>query len=275
MAGNRQYKSDVFSMLLEDPKNALEVFNAVNGTDYDDPSKVEIYLLDKGVSLSIYNDASFILDMKLSLYEHQSTYNPNIPLRNLIYIANLLQKLISKRDLYGSRLIKIPTPCFAVFYNGTEPRPEVEELRLSKAFENFSDEPEIELICKVYNINAGKNVDLLERCRVLREYMYFVNKVRHYIRELGGVQERLQEAIERAIDDCIVNHILEDFLKSRREEVVKVTQLDYTWERREELIRKEEYEEGLEVGTQRGIEQGIEQGIAEARLDAIEKILNP
>ena len=83
MAGNRQYKSDVFSMLLEEPKNALEVFNAVNGTDYADPSMVEIYLLDKGVSLSIYNDASFILDMNLSLYEHQSTYNPNIPLRNL------------------------------------------------------------------------------------------------------------------------------------------------------------------------------------------------
>ena len=83
MAGNRQYKSDVFSMLLEEPKNALEVFNAVNGTDYDDPSKVEIYLLDKGVSLSIYNDASFILDMNLSLYEHQSTYNPNIPLEDI------------------------------------------------------------------------------------------------------------------------------------------------------------------------------------------------
>ena len=141
MAGNRQYKSDVFSMLLEDPKNALEVFNGVNGTDYDDPSKVEIHLLDKGVSLSIYNDASFILDMNLSLYEHQSTYNPNIPLRNLIYLANLLQKLV----------------------------------------------------------------------------------------------------------------ILEEFLKSRREEVVKMTQLDYTWERREELIRREEYEEGLLVGTQQNI----------------------
>ena len=253
MAGNRQYKSDVFSMLLEEPKNALEVFNAVNGTDYDDPSMVEIYLLDKGVSLSIYNDASFILDMNLSLYEHQSTYNPNIPLRNLIYLANLLQKLVGKRDLYGSRLIKIPTPRFAVFYNGTDQRPEVEELRLSTAFENLMDEPEIELVCKVYNINQGKNVDLLEHCKVLKEYMFFVDKVRYYVKELGGVQEMLQEAIERAIDDCIKNHIWEDFLKARREEVAKVVQLDYTWERREELIRKEEYEEGLEDGTCKGM----------------------
>ena len=244
MAGNRQYKSDVFSMLLEDPKNALEVFNAVNGTDYDDPSKVEIYLLDKGVSLSIYNDASFILDMNLSLYEHQSTYNPNVPLRNLFYIANLLQKLINKRDLYGSRLIKIPTPRFAVFYNGTEQRPEVEELRLSTAFENSIDEPEIELVCKVYNINQGQNMELLKRCKVLEEYMFFVDKVRYYVKELGDEQEKLETAIERAIDDCIKNHILEEFLKSRRGEVVKVVQLDYTWERREELIRKEQYEEG-------------------------------
>ena len=257
MAGNRQYKSDVFSMLLEEPQNALEVFNAVNGTDYADPSMVEIYMLDKGVSLSIYNDASFILDMNLSLYEHQSTYNPNIPLRNLIYLANLLQKLVSKRDLYGNRLIKIPTPRFVVFYNGTEQRPEVEELRLSTAFENPMDKPEIELICKVYNINAGNNEDLLDRCRVLKEYMYFVDRVRYYIKELGGAQELLQEAIERAIDDCIENHILEEFLKSRREEVVKVTQLDYTWERREELIRREEYEEGLEVGIKQGESNGI------------------
>ena len=257
MAGNRQYKSDVFSMLLEEPKNALEVFNAVNGTDYDDPSKVEIYLLDKGVSLSIYNDASFILDMNLSLYEHQSTYNPNIPLRNLIYVANLLQKIVSKRDLYGSRLIKIPTPRFAVFYNGAEQRPEVEELRLSTAFENSMDEPEMELVCRVYNINQGQNMDLLERCKVLREYMYFVDKVRYYVKELGDEQENLETAIERAIDDCIENHILEEFLKSRRGEVVKVTQLDYTWERREELIRKEEYEEGLELGTQIGAQRSI------------------
>ena len=146
---------------------------------------MEIYLLDKGVSLSIYNDASFILDMNLSLYEHQSTYNPNVPLRNLFYIANLLQKLINKRDLYGSRLIKIPTPRFAVFYNGTDQRPEVEELRLSTAFENPMDEPEIELVCKVYNINQGKNVDLLEHCNVLKEYMFFVDRVRYYVKELG------------------------------------------------------------------------------------------
>ena len=261
MAGNREYKSDVFSMLLEDPKNALEVFNGVNGTDYDDPNELVIHRLDKGISLSIRNDASFILDMNLSLYEHQSTYSPNIPLRNLIYLVNLLQKLINKKDLYGSRLIKIPTPRFAVFYNGTEDRPEVEELRLSTAFEHTMDSPEIELHCKVYNINKGNNVELLRRCPVLRDYMYFVDKVRFYIGQLGDLPEELEEAIELAIDDCINNHVLEDFMKSRRSEVVKVTQLDYTHERRMKLVQQEEYEHGLQQGIQQGLQQGIQNGL--------------
>lgn len=260
MAGNREYKSDVFSMLLEEPANALEVYNGLNGTNYEDPNELEIHLLDKGVSLSIYNDSSFIIDMNLSLYEHQSTYNPNIPLRNLIYLVNLWQDFINNRDLYGRRLIKIPTPHFAVFYNGTENRPEVEEMYLSSAFEHPTEHPEIELKCMVYNINKGKNVELLERCTVLKNYMYFVDMVRFYKKQLGNSQETLEQAIEMAIDDCIQNHILEDFLKKRRAEVIKVTQLDYTWERREELIRKEEYEEGINAVLQiiEQLKQGIE-----------------
>ena len=260
MAGNREYKSDVFSMLLEEPANALEVYNGLNGTNYEDPNELEIHLLDKGVSLSIYNDSSFIIDMNLSLYEHQSTYNPNIPLRNLIYLVNLWQDFINNRDLYGRRLIKIPTPHFAVFYNGTEARPEVEEMYLSSAFEHPTEHPEIELKCMVYNINKGKNVELLERCTVLKNYMYFVDMVRFYKKQLGNSQETLEQAIEMAIDDCIQNHILEDFLKKRRAEVIKVTQLDYTWERREELIRKEEYEEGINAVLQiiEQLKQGIE-----------------
>ena len=253
MAGNREYKSDVFSMLLEEPANALEVYNGLNGTNYEDPNELEIHLLDKGVSLSIYNDSSFIIDMNLSLYEHQSTYNPNIPLRNLIYLVSLWQKFINNRDLYGRRLIKIPTPHFAVFYNGTEDRPEVEEMCLSSAFEHPTEYPEIELKCMVYNINKGKNVELLERCTVLKNYMYFVDMVRFYSIQLGNSQETLEQAIEMAIDDCIRNHILEEFFRKRRAEVIKVTQLDYTWERREELIRKEEFEEGRHEGRHEGI----------------------
>jgi hypothetical protein len=257
MAENREYKSDVFSMLLEEPKHALEVYNRLNGTDYDNPDEVEIYMLEKGVSLSVRNDASFIVDANLNLYEHQSTYSPNIPLRNLIYFTSLVQKLISSRDLYGRRIIKIPTPHFAVFYNGTENRPEKEELCLSESFEHAADQPEIELRCTVYNLNPGNNTALLEGCGVLKGYMYFVEKVRFYKEHY----EDLTQAIETAIDDCISNHVLEDFFRSRRAEVIKMTQLDYTWERREELIRAEERQEAMELGIKQGIEQGMGKGV--------------
>jgi hypothetical protein len=253
MAENREYKSDVFSMLLQDKKNAMELYNGLNGTSYDNPDRIEMFQLDKGISLSLYNDASFIIDMNLNLYEHQSTYNPNIPLRSLIYFVNLVQKLFRNRDLYGHKLIKIPTPHFVVFYNGFEQRPEVEEMWLSTSFVHTEEQPEIELKCTVYNINPGYNEEFLQHCEVLRGYRYFVEKVRFYRKQY----QNLTQAIEKSIDDCISNHILEDFFRERRTEVIKVVELDYTWERREEIIRQEEYEEGLKAGKASGVQTGL------------------
>ena len=238
MAVNREYKSDVFSMLLEDKANALEVYNALNDSDYDRPEDVEIILLEKGISLSIRNDATFIIDMYMNFYEHQSTYNPNMPLRDLIYYANTMEKRLKqeKRDLFSRQLIKIPTPRFAVFYNGTEKRPEREIMRLSDAFVHPLEVPEMELICTVYNINPECNGELLEKSEVLRGYMTFVELVRKLEREYNS----LETAIDRAMEECIRQHIFEDFFRGRKDEVRKMTQLDFTWERREELIRMEE-----------------------------------
>ena len=133
---SREYKSDVFSMLMENKTYALEVYNALNHTNYTDPETVEVVELDKGVSLSMRNDASFIVDMSINFYEHQSTYNPNMPLRSLIYMVNTLENWLKKneKDLFSRKLIMIPTPHFVTFYNGAENRPEYEELRLSQAF---------------------------------------------------------------------------------------------------------------------------------------------
>jgi hypothetical protein len=245
MSGNREYKSDAFSMLLEEPKNALEIYNALNGTDYQDPKVVQIMNLHKGISLSVRNDAEFVIDFDLNIYEHQSTYNPNMPLRSLVYYVNDLDKIIKSRDIYGRSLVKIPTPHFVVFYNGTEKRPKREVLRLSDAFCNPTDEPELEVKCTVYNINPGYNEALLENCQVLREYMIFIEKVRYYHQEVGL---ELEPAIERAIDECIQEGVLVEFFKKRRNEVTKNMVLDYTWERREEIIREEEREQGRKEG---------------------------
>ena len=237
MAGNREFKSDVFGMLMDEPKYALEVYNALNHSDYRDPELIEVCNLERGISLSVRNDAAFILDMNLSVYEHESTVCPNMPLRELIYVTNILEQWVKKQNLYGRKLVKIPTPRFAVFYNGVEEQRSQYQLKLSDAYANPMEAPELELTCTVYNINVGKNQALLSKCPVLRQYMIFVDYVREY---LGKYPEKdLRKAINKAIDRCIREGVLREFLIRRRGEVTKVTQLDYTFDRRIELERED------------------------------------
>lgn len=266
---NKEYKSDVFSMLLQDKKRAMEIYNAINGTDYDDPELVEMTTLDdKSFSLTVRNDASFILDANLSLYEHQSTYCPNMPLRDLLYFASIIQKQIKaqKRDIYGGRILKIPVPHFVVFYNGKEDAPDQYDLRLSDAFEKETKNPEIELVCHVYNINNGKNVPLLSKCQTLREYMYFVDMVRKN-NEISG---NLEDAIEKAINQCMEENVLRDFLAQHREEVMHVMTLDYTFERRLEMQRAEAIEDGERIGKEEKLSEQIRKKIQKGKpLDQI------
>ena len=237
MAGNREFKSDVFGMLMEEPKYALEVYNALNHSDYRDSELIEVCNLERGISLSVRNDAAFILDMNLSVYEHESTVCPNMPLRELIYVTNILEQWVKKQNLYGRKLVKIPTPRFAVFYNGVEEQRSQYQLKLSDAYANPMEAPELELTCTVYNINVGKNQALLSKCPVLRQYMIFIDYVREY---LGKYPEKdLRKAINKAIDRCIREGVLREFLIRRRGEVTKVTQLDYKFDRRIELERED------------------------------------
>ena len=281
--GNREYKSDVISMMLQIPEYALDVYNAMNDSAYTDPDMIQIMRLENGISLSVRNDASFFISNYLNLYEHQSTYSPNAPLRFLIYLTNLLKKLIGKRDLYGRKRVQIATPHFAVFYNGTEKRPEKEVLKLSDAFINRTDTPEIELTVTVYNINPNNNTQLLEKSEVLRSYMIFVNRVRENLEhqkkiaqnapeyDEAAYEEELEVAINEAIDYCVKHHIMEEFFRENRSEVTKSMVLDYTWERREELIRAEEYEdgkcEGLEIGRAEGEKRGRAEGERRGRIE--------
>ena len=259
--GNTEYKSDTFSMLLEEPKNALEVYNALNGSNYTDAGIVEMKTLDRGISLSVRNDAAFIVDTDLNMYEHQSSYNPNMPLRHLIYFTKTIEQLVENRDLFSRKKITVPTPHFVVFYNGIEKRPETEIMRFSDSFEKAVDNPEIELLCTVYNINPGNNNKILSKCPALYGYMIFVEKIRSKIKE--GIS--LKDAINMSIDECINEGYIADFLQKRRDEVTKISMIDMTFETREKLIRKEEYEDGRA--------EGIVEGIAEGRLESIALLL--
>ena len=252
MANTREYKSDVFCMLMEDKKNALQVYNALSGKHYTDPEIVEIMTIEKGISLSIRNDASFIVESDITFTEHQSTYNPNMALREMIYFTDTIRKLVASRDLFSKHRILLPSPRFVVFYNGTEPRPEYEVQRLSDSFIHREQEANLELKCEIYNINPGKSAVLLEECLVLREYTAFVSRVR----ENHNAGMELNQAVEKAIDDCIADHILEDFLIERRDEVRHMVVIDNTWERREQLIREEEREDGRREGRKAGLQEG-------------------
>ena len=255
MSQNREYKSDLFSMLMEVPKYALEVYNVLNDSHYTDPSQILIMKLEKGVLLSIRNDASFLLDSYLNLYEHQSTYNPNMPLRFLIYFSNLMLELIKEKeyDLFGRKQIPIPTPKFIVFYNGIENRPDREEMRLSDAYEHQEERYELDLLCVAYNINPGYNEHIQKNSRVLSGYTTFVEKVRRY----AETESTLKDAVRRAVDECIGEDILAEFFREHRREVVEMAALDFTFERREKLIRRDCLEEGLEMGLITGRQEGL------------------
>ena len=177
---NRKFKDTVFRMLFSDKEALLSLYNAVNNSHYTDSGALEIVTLENAIYMGMKNDLAFILDMNLYLYEHQSTMNPNIPLRDLFYIAAEYQKLVDKKSLYSSALQKIPNPHFIVFYNGSTPIDDCYTSRLSDAFYHATGNPSLELIVTTFNVNAGHNTELMSHCQILKEYSIYVAKVRSF-----------------------------------------------------------------------------------------------
>ena len=255
---HRNYKDTVFRMLFSDRKNLLSLYNAVSGAHYEDPEKLEIVTLENAIYMGMKNDLAFIIDTDLFLYEHQSTYNPNMPLRDLFYISSEYQKLVDKRSLYSSLLQKIPAPQFIVFYNGTEKKKDSWVNHLSEAFENLSGNPKLELELLTININEGHNPELMEQCQTLREYAQYVACVRRYAKKF-----ELNEAVKLAVDECIRNNILSEFLRANKLEVISMSIFEYDKEEEERKLRKAEYEAGVAAGMKDGMKAGMKAGVAE------------
>ena len=211
--------------------------------------------------MGMKNDLAFIIDTDLFLYEHQSTYNPNMPLRDLFYISSEYQKLVDKKSLYSSVLQKIPAPQFIVFYNGTEKEKDSWVNHLSEAFENLSGAPKLELEVLTININEGHNSELMEQCQTLREYAQYVACVRRYAKEF-----ELNEAVKLAVDECIRNNILSEFLRANKSEVIAMSIFEYDKEEEERKLRKAEYEAGVAAGMKDGIKAGVADGISKGKI---------
>ena len=237
---NRKYKDTVFRMLFSDRRNLLSLYNAINETSYTDATQLEIVTLENAIYMGMKNDLAFIINTNLFLYEHQSTYNPNMPLRDLFYISSEYQKLVDWKSLYTSTRLRIPTPNFIVFYNGTEKKEDRWVDYLSESYENMLGEPNLELKVITLNINVGHNKKLMEECRTLREYAQYVDKVRRYSNEM-----ELNTAVERAVSESIQEGILKEFLQKNRAEVVAMSIFEYNEEEEKRKLRKAEYEAGV------------------------------
>ena len=216
---NRQYKDSVFTLLFNDEKILAEVYGGITGQKIAPDVKIEIKTLRNILTNGVFNDVAFVMDDKLVvLIEHQSTINGNMPLRMLLYIAEIYNRLSKDKDLYSQNMFAIPRPEFIVLYNGVKDVPDKQVLRLSDMFKNIKgagDIANLELIVTVYNINKGRNPEMAKRSPTLDGYETFI----HTVRENEKIMNR-KDAIKKAVVDCINQNILRTFLENHKREVV-------------------------------------------------------
>ena len=245
----KQVKDIVFRLVFGNNREALlQLYNVLNGTAYTDPDKLEIVTLDNAIYISMKNDLAFLLAGTINMYEHQSTVNPNMPVRFMIYLAQEYQMLVesASSSLYGNKLIPLPTPQCVVFYNGTEETPDEYELRLSSAFCNQDVEPAAEVIVRVVNINYGHNEYLMQGCELMSQYAEFVEITRKY----ALLYDDREEAMNAAIDYCIAHGILEDILRKHRSQILGSLLEDFDEKKYARTLREEGWEAGLQAGRQ-------------------------
>ena len=247
---NRNYKDELFKKIFSDKKAALELYNAIRKTHYTDESAVTIHTLNQVIFLGIENDISFIIDDILNLYEHQSTVNPNMPVRGLIYLGELYRNYIrlNQLDIYGKTQVSLPKPIYVVFYNGDAKQPERKEIFLSEAFSNQNDsfdEEFLNLKAIMLNINYGYNQKLMELCKPLKEYSIFVDIVRKYQK----IEKNPTLAAQKAVEECIRKKILLNILLQEKGEIEEMIKVCYD----EELHRRKEAEYNQQLGKEQGI----------------------
>ena len=277
MGTNIRYKDSLFSFLFSDPDVLRELYSALEGVTLPENVPVTINTLQDVLFIERINDISFEIGGKLVvLIEHQSTINPNMALRLLMYIARVYEKIIGDKNIYTTHAITIPRPEFFVLYNGLTTYPDEKILKLSDAFESAAiiglpekERPALDLEVRVININEGRNEEIARKCKTLAGYRAFIGKVREY--EKAGMDRK--EAMVKAVRYCREHDILKEFLEQNATEVMNM--LITEWKMEDALSVR--YEEGREEGLERGLERGREEiarnALAEgATLEFVQKI---
>ncbi len=263
IGANREYRDRLFKFIFGNPQNkewTLSLYNAVNGSHYTDASAIKLNTIENAVYMSMKNDVSFLIDNTMNFYEQQSTFNPNMPMRFLIYAGMIYSKYVEESKYYhrySSAQQKAPTPKCVCFYNGTADKEDKITLSLSDSFDEGSD---IEVKVTMININFGHNKALLDACKPLKEYAWFVDKVRSDQQTM----ETLEEAVDAALEELPDDSLIKPFLVANKAEVKRMCITEYdearTFAEQREEGRKEGREEGRKEGREEGREEGIEIG---------------
>ena len=248
-----KYKDSMFRDYFNDRTRLLSLCNALLGTHFNNPDELEINTLDGVFFSQIKNDLSCLIQNRLIIIiEHQSTINENMPLRMLFYITELLRRRFKgkHRQLYNEQLIQLPKPEFFVIYNGNAPEEDYRELKLSSAFE--SEDSMLELLVKVYNVNAGRNEDLVRRCKYLNNYCIFINRVRYNL----GTGMNIKEAIVEAVRYCKSQDVMKEYLESKEGELIDMIDFEFDINEAKEVWREEAEARGMAIGEARGEAKG-------------------
>lgn len=241
---NKKYKDRLFCLLFGNEgykDNILSLYNALCHTSYTNTDDIQIYTIDDVIYIKMKNDVSVLLDSFLYLWEQQSTFNPNMPIRGLMYFSKMYDRYITENNLniYGKMLIKLPTPKYTVLYNGMDEQPGFMQLKLSDSFIHSDSSGNFEWTANMVNLNDGKNDDLLNNCRPLKEYMTLINKIRENSKNM-----EFEDAVDAAVTYCIENNVLKTFLLKHRAEVKDVCITEYREKSFVDGIRAEGRTEG-------------------------------
>ena len=243
---NKKYKDSVFCDLfysdINAEKNLMELYNALFDEKLTDVSEIQKVRLENVLFMDMKNDVAFTAcGKRIILSEQQSTVNPNMPLRMLLYIAREYETTVPGKTRYSKTLYRIPTPSFVVFYNGKEDQPAEKILKLSDAYIFQEDSfPELDLSVRMININPGRHHPILKKSEILRQYSEFVDRTRRCAGEEKGLKD--------AVYGCIRDGILSDYLERKSKEVINMLMETYDYEKDIEVNREEAKAEGKAEG---------------------------
>ena len=241
---NREVKDSAFITFFGEPENASKLYAALGEMEVS-PEDITYVTLEGVLFIVRKNDLAFtVKNRMLVISEHQSTINENMPLRDLIYLGRTLEKVLDKKSLYRRKLIHIPTPEFYVFYNGDTTFPSEKILRLSDAYLEKTEHPMLELEVKVININPSSGHRILKECRPMYEYSWFIQQIKNYLAD-GWSRD---DAITQAVQDCLDNGIMTEFMREHGSEAVNMLYTQWNWDDAMEVEREEAYEDGVEAG---------------------------